>query len=323
VRTVLYLSGRPLLDNQLDAALVVGRGDVIERVCAASVADLNVLLVGERGSGRTTVLRQVARQLRQRSVQAQWIDAGTALTTRQLVELVTARLLTENGPGTPAADDRWPLQRLLSAPPDALPAVVLLDGVLAGAAYGLFGTLRDELWQLPLRWIVACTDRDRATLLRPPADAFFDVVVALPPLHEEEARALVRARVPDGQLSPDALASILDLGGGNPRALVSATRSLLDGSGSASPEQLVHAAREHGRRRSTLSPAAAQLVADLEASGPASASDPGLLARHGWTRSRATQLLRELLEAGLVETTTVRHGPGRPRTVYTAVTVRP
>ncbi|HJY24418.1 MAG TPA: hypothetical protein VJ649_01940, partial [Actinomycetes bacterium] len=67
----------------------------------------------------------------------------------------------------------------------------------------------------------------------------------------------------------------------------------------------------------------AELVADLEASGPASASDPGLLARHGWSRSRATQLLRELLDVGLVETTTVRNGPGRPRTVYTAVNVRP
>jgi hypothetical protein len=231
---------------------------------------------------------------------------------------VTARLL--NGAGSAAADE-WPLQRLLSAPADGLPRVVLLDGAVPGAAYGLFGTLRDELWQLPVRWVVTCTDRDRGTLLRPPADAFFDVVVSLPPLPETQARALVRARVPDGQLNSDALATIVDLGGGNPRALLSATRALLDGSGS--PEQLIGTAREHGRRVSTLSPAAARLVADLEASGPASASDPGLLARHGWTRSRAAQLLRELLEAGLVETTTVRHGPGRPRTVYAAVTVRP
>jgi hypothetical protein len=317
---MLQLSGRPLLDNQLDAALVVGRDGEIDRVVNASASNFNVLIVGEQGSGRTTLLRQVARELRERRVQAQWIDAATALTTPALVELVTARLL--NGTGQ-AAGDEWPLERLLSAPPDELPRVGLLDGAVSGAAYGLFGTLRDELWQLPVRWVVTCTDRDRGTLLRPPADAFFDVVVSLRPLQEKEARALVRARVPDGQLSSDALAAIVDLGGGNPRALISATRALLDGSGPASPEQLVDAAREHGRRLSTLSPAAAQLVADLEASGPASASDPGLLARHGWTRSRAAQLLRELLAAGLVETTTVRHGPGRPRTVYAAVTVRP
>ena len=318
---MFQLSGRPLLDNQLDAALVIGRDDAIGRIVTASSSDLNVLVVGERGSGRTTVLRQVARTLRQRGVHAQWIDAGTALTPPLLVELVTTRLLNGSG-STVHGGDEWPLQRLLSAPPTMLPPVVLLDGAVASAAYGLFGTLRDELWQLPIRWTVTCTDRDRATLLRPPADAFFDVVVSLPALREDDARALVRARVPDGQISGDTLATIVDIGGGNPRALLSATRAVLDGA-AGSPEQLVQTAKQRDRRLSTLSPAAARLVADLEASGPASASDPGLLARNGWTRSRAAQLLRELLEAGLVETTTVRHGPGRPRTVYTAVTVRP
>jgi hypothetical protein len=315
------ISGRPLLDNQLDAALVVGRDDVITRIAVAVGADLNVLLVGERGSGRTTVLRQVARALRARNVTSTWIDAGTALSTNALIDLVTARLLPADSSSGKPADD-WPLQRLLSAGPDSLPPVVLLDNAVPTAAYGLFGTLRDELWQLPVRWTVTCTDRDRATLLRPPADAFFDLVVELPPLQEDESRALLRARVPDGQLPSDALATIVGIGGGNPRDLLTATRALLNGEG-ASPEKLADGARQRNQRLSSLSPAAARLVADLEASGPASASDPALLARHGWSRSRATQLLRELLDAGLVEPTTVRNGPGRPRTVYAAVTVRP
>jgi hypothetical protein len=324
VRFVLHLSGRPLLDNQLDAALVVGRDEPVNRVVGAVNADLNVLLVGERGSGRTTVLRQVARKLREQGVASLWIDAGTALTTQQLVDVVTARLVDGDGSRRRTALDRtddWSLQRLLSTPADALPAVALLDNAVPAAAYGLFGTLRDELWQLPVRWAVTCTDRDRATLLRPPADAFFDIEVVLPDLPDDQARALVRARVPNGQLDDDALATIVDLAAGNPRALLSATRVVL--AEPAATEELAGSARERDRRLSAVSPAAAELVADLEASGPASASDPGLLARHGWTRSRATQLLRELLDVGLVETTTVRNGPGRPRTVYTAVTVRP
>ena len=176
-------------------------------------SNFNVLIVGEQGSGRTTLLRQVARELRERRVQAQWIDAATALTTPALVELVTARLL--NGTGQ-AAGDGWALQWLLSAPPDELPRVFRRrPSPVAAVSYGLFGTLRDELWQLPVRWVVTCTDRDRGTL-PPPADAFFDVVVSLPPLQEKEARALVRARVPDGQLSTDAMTTIMDVGGGNP-----------------------------------------------------------------------------------------------------------
>lgn len=321
---MLQLSGRPLLDNQLDAALVVGRDQTVSRAVGAVSADLNVLLIGERGSGRTTVLRQVARELRQLGIVSRWIDAGNALTTQQLVDLVTARLLAGDGSPRRTADataDDWPLQRLLSTPADGLPAVALLDNAVALSAHGLYGTLRDELWQLPVRWIVACTDRDRATLLRPPADAFFDVEVALPSLRDDQARALVRARVPNGQLSDDALATIVDLGAGNPRALLSATRTVL--AEPASTGELAGSARERDRRLSAVSPAAAALFTDLEASGPASASDPGLLARHGWTRSRAAQLLRELLDVRLVETTTVRNGPGRPRTVYAAVTVRP
>jgi AAA ATPase domain len=319
---MLNLSGRPLLDNQLDAALVVGRDDVIARVAEAVATDLNVLLVGERGSGRTTLLRQVAHRLRQDAVPSRWIDASTALTTQELIDLITAGLLDSSGRLDGKAADGWPLQRLMSAGPEAFPSVVLLDNAVPAAAHGLFGTLRDEVWQLPVRWAISCTDRDRATFLRPPADAFFDVVATLPPLSEDEAQALVRARVPDGQLSAAALETIVEIGGGNPRALLTATRTLLNGAG-ASPGTLADSARQRTRQLSALSPAAAHLVADLEASGPASASDPALLARHGWTRSRATQLLRELLDAGLVEPTTVRNGPGRPRTVYAAVTVRP
>ena len=109
----------------------------------------------------------------------------------------------------------------------------------------------------------------------------------------------------------------------------STCRGTGDGAGAADHEdradrpEYARSARERDRRLSAVSPAAAALFTDLEASGPASASDPGLLARHGWTRSRAAQLLRELLDVRLVETTTVRNGPGRPRTVYAAVTVRP
>src|SRR5215207_6678334 len=105
---MLQLSGRPLLDNQLDAALVVGRDDVVARVARAVEADLNVLLVGEHGSGRTTVLRQVARMLRQRQVEPRWIDAGSALTTPELIDLITARLLPGHGATQSMPADDWP-----------------------------------------------------------------------------------------------------------------------------------------------------------------------------------------------------------------------
>jgi predicted ArsR family transcriptional regulator len=61
---------------------------------------------------------------------------------------------------------------------------------------------------------------------------------------------------------------------------------------------------------------AEMVVAELEASGPLSASDERLLRRLGWTRERAVQVLKQLEGAGLV-TTSLQKGPsGRPRKLY-------
>jgi DNA-binding MarR family transcriptional regulator len=56
-------------------------------------------------------------------------------------------------------------------------------------------------------------------------------------------------------------------------------------------------------------------VAYLETNGPASASDERMLSELGWSRSRATQVLRELEQAGLVKPSSERNDSGR-RKVY-------
>ena len=58
------------------------------------------------------------------------------------------------------------------------------------------------------------------------------------------------------------------------------------------------------------------LSSELEALGGASASDDRLLSRMGWTRARAVQVLGELEKAGLVTTSSVKTGQGRPRKIY-------
>lgn len=63
--------------------------------------------------------------------------------------------------------------------------------------------------------------------------------------------------------------------------------------------------------------AASMLVHELEASGPASASDPELLGRMGWTRQRAAQVFAQLREAGIVSASDQRGQDGRTRRVFT------
>jgi len=59
------LSGRPLLDTRPDSELFVDRVEEMSRVRAALNHGLNCLVVGERGSGKTSFMRALMFQSRQ------------------------------------------------------------------------------------------------------------------------------------------------------------------------------------------------------------------------------------------------------------------
>jgi hypothetical protein len=195
--------------------------------------------------------------------------------------------------------------------------VVLVDNVPPTLAHGVFGQLRDDLWQLPVAWVVACADSDEPAFLRPPADAFFDTVLRVPPLEPEAVRDLLRRRASIEELDEDVLSSVAELAGGNPRAALDVTRQLTSPGASAACLQARLGHRAHAL--AALGRPAEMLYAELQVSGGASASDQALLSRLGWTRARAAQVLDQLASAGLVEATDVRNGPGRPRRVYRPV----
>jgi hypothetical protein len=57
---------------------------------------------------------------------------------------------------------------------------MLVDGLDASVAHGVFGTMRDELWELRLRWVCAVGPQDEPIALMPPADAFFHIARRVP-----------------------------------------------------------------------------------------------------------------------------------------------
>jgi len=189
--------------------------------------------------------------------------------------------------------------------------VILIDGSHAGeAANAVFGRLRDELWQLDHRWVVAVDDAERSTLLAPPADAFFDQVVALSLDHDGIER-LLRAR---GAELPEARLQQIAETAPTPRVALQDARDGLTATNGHDP---LAARLWRQEQVAALGRPQSMALAELEDLGGASASDAEFLRRLGWTRPRAVQVLGELAEHRLVVASDERSpNGGRPRRVY-------
>jgi hypothetical protein len=203
------------------------------------------------------------------------------------------------------------LVRELAAGSEALKGCVLLDDPDPDVAHRLFGRLRDELWQTGLVWVVSGDRARRQQYLTPPADAFFERVVELPPLTDAQQDELIRKRL---DRSDDRGIVAVRLESGNPRALLAALR---EAAGADDVQVMLARRTERQTRAATeLGPLASTMLAEIEDGAAASASDPEWLRRFGVSRQRAQQVLAELEREGLVRAERLPGPSGRPRKVY-------
>jgi energy-coupling factor transporter ATP-binding protein EcfA2 len=322
------LQARPLFDNAADATLFVAP-PVWAKIVRALERRLNVMVTGARGSGKTTLLHQLQADLREHADRVTFVDATGADAASELVRRLREALrgqpsqleerFSSSGDSiganrAPAAGASRALQADLREIGQADPTIVLVDGSGAGAAvYEVFGRLRDTLWQFGHVWVVAIDADDRATALKPPADAFFDVVVDLAPLSTDELARVLRLRSPE---TPAATARHVAANAkGNPRR---ALRALGDAVVHGVDPESSLAARAALETQASLSGRPhGMLMAELLERGQASASDAELQRSLGISRARLSQLLTDLLERELVvQDVEGASGPGRPRTIY-------
>ena len=316
--------------------MFVGREEVIARLERSISSELNTLILGSRGSGKTSLLRHAMLRDRERSPQEDasrqlvYVDGTPAADVVDLVALIRAELQAERNvadvmqvgfsrmvkPRSRTDASAVVLEHLRELA-DVAPATILLDGVpQADHAHLLFGRLRDEVWQLPFNWVLAADVRDRAAMLRPPADAFWEVELRLQDLNEEEAAALVEARVGDRSLAR----ALAQKGPKNPRRLISVTReAVLAG---RDPDRLAEREMERELRLQELGQRPYELFTELlDLDRPVSASDGDLLARVGWSRPYVSRVLDQLEEAGFVESFTgLAEGQGRPPRLFRVIT---
>jgi energy-coupling factor transporter ATP-binding protein EcfA2 len=336
------LSGRPLRGTRRDRALFVDREQTIGVAEQALRNGGNVLLVGQRGSGKSSILRMIAHDLEEEGHRRVLLDGRTAASTFDFLVLLRDQLgawtrmpLREAAANVASAaasvleapqvvlrPNPTETQNLLSelraiarSLPDEGETIVIVDEMPSPqSAHTLFGRLRDELWELPLVWLVGVDERDVGLYREPPAEAFWQRVVTIPGLDPDAAAELLRRRLDDDQLPPAVLQQLVDAAGGNPRRLIGLAYDIVvEG---ADPAGLMLRDQEVRDRVKDLGEPAKRLLAEVEANGAASPSDEGLLKKLGWTRGRASQVFRELEKQGLVRALERPGSGGRPRRLY-------
>jgi DNA-binding transcriptional ArsR family regulator len=315
------LQSRPLYDTAADRALFVPPARAWQKIMVALEREFNVAVFGDRGSGKTSLIRQVALHRRETSGMATTVvDAAGAQTGLALIERIRAAVADRSAVGAAGPGESTSAALEILRGLGDLPAhLIVLDcSSSAGAAYELFGRLRDEVWQLPHQWLVAADESEMGTLLRPPADVFFDVTVRLDAWSPQQLGEMLTLR--DAGLEPDDLASVVGAADGNPRRALQAARDALTGDGSAAERLHLRAQREAAAAQ--LGRTHAMVLAELEDLGGASAADEVLQQRLGVTRARISQVLRDLLRAGLVDAAHEPQARGRPRVVYRPATDR-
>lgn len=331
---MLQLSQRPLQATSVDAALFVDRASELERLSRSVRHGFNSLTLGERGSGKTSLLRRFERRLGEENVACRFVEASGAKAVEELVEVVDEAL---HGRRRESRESIYRSMAVLKgtagiaddlrhlAPRDGGHVVVLLDSVSdPSLVQHLFGRLRDEVWQLPLTWVVAGDRAYRSRYLEPPADSFFDTILEIGDLDQQHAADLLRRRAVQADPNDVGAKVLLRYAEAlaeqvkplTPRNLLAAAREILIGSDDDHSKWMSHLAGQQ-MRAAELGRPHAMLFTELMGLGPVSASDERLLNRLGWTRARAAQVLKDLEQRGLVVVTDeAPSGPGRPRRLY-------
>jgi hypothetical protein len=323
---------RPLTRSRADQRHFVDRTSETREVLRAVADGQPVLVLGEPGSGRTSLLNHVAWRLAGQSDprESVVVSGELAHSPAQLLGVLAARLQRLAEPG--ASRGRWLQELQALALPDgpfgevAQPAIlmelidllgdrlaelnraicIMIDGISPTVAHAVFGSLRNELWALEgAAWVVAGDTAAGPLYREPPADAFFARTVELAPLSPADSGKLLRAHIPELTKEQIAQAIAAD-GSGNPRRLLRAAADI-----QAGIRPTVSATDAVAQRAVDLAgPLAGRLTAYLADHGPAAASDDRLLRQVGASRQRVSQLMHQLESAGLLETLEARE-PGR------------
>ena len=150
----MLLSGRPLLDTRNDARVFVNRSIEVERILESLVRRWNVIVSGERGVGKTSLVRHVMYQAAQgpnSELAFTFVRGGDVTSAAELLGRVCDGLSGDapGGRASKTVEENLDSLRMLVTEHGVHGhhlSVIVLDDPPAVIANQLFGPLRDDLW---------------------------------------------------------------------------------------------------------------------------------------------------------------------------------
>jgi hypothetical protein len=310
---MLDLRARPLRDTAADRTRFVDRDEDLGAIARALRLGFNVMVIGERGSGISSLFASLSWKLADSSMATPMVHYVAADRFDRPGPLLShvARALDERA-GAAVEDPEAAVDQLARAIGYTGPVVVALDDLSGSLAHMTFGRMRDELWSIAnLQWVVGMSAAEEIIALTPPADQFFEAVRRLQPFTEEALVEMLVQRDAGSEISEEAVTDVARRANGSPRRALELARNLvLDGD--ESPTRPSHEVIDEIAR--SLGPSASRLAEELTRSGTSGPWDEALLRRLGWSRPRAYEVFRLLETNGYVDVELERTGrPGRPR----------
>lgn len=182
-----------------------------------------------------------------------------------------------------------------------------VDKINSKLIWNVFRVLRDTLWDLRVSLIMSVLPEQVSEITKPPLDQFFMYRIKMKPYDQMKARELIAKRAKFAkqrlELEEGALARLVTDTKGNPRSLMSEMKRILESAKETSKITEAMMAEIESSYLPELSSIERSVINYLVHNPHVSASSEDFSRSLGVTRSRLSQILNELREKGLIQST--------------------
>ncbi len=344
-KRVRILSDRPILPTAYDMDLFVGRANEFEKAIEVIFYGENLLIIGDRGSGKTSFLNYLKYFVSRKDllwkyrtetkkilpIFIDFFEHGEQFTREVFLQSLIKGIFRELSKNeqlknTLSVSEKWikektdfietldMLQNLSMRIYDEGYHLIYfydnLDKINGRDIWTSLRGIRDALWVMQFSLVFSLASNQFKYIYKPPLDRFFPYIIRLGPLSRRDIKKFIDKRLgPNFHITNDVLDLIIERTQGNPLSILLIIRSAYESLGPEKEGKKISFTISDldsnykfnlSKYMSQLSSSHKNVMQYLMKYDGVSASDKEFIKEIGLGRSRLTQILKELLERGLL-----------------------